>query len=225
MLAIVQSRFSSQRLPGKALMKIGNTPMLLRVVNVLKSISLISQIVVATSTDKSDDQIADICVTNNIEFYRGSLDNVSLRFRDLLKRHSSREFIRVSGDSPLIQQDLIINAINIFQNSRAPVVTNIQPRSYPKGQSVEILSSDHFIHCYESFKTQFEFEHVTPGVYRITDKNDVLNFSLKQDFSTIQLSVDTKFDLQFLNHVFERKNIDTLDLHALIKLRQDFEQN
>ena len=224
MIAIIQSRYNSKRLFGKALKKIVGAPMLLRVVERLKSVSDINKVIVATSTQTFDDNIVNLCKKHNINFFRGSLKNVSKRFRDLINKHSISDFIRISGDSPLIHHDTIDNAIKIYKSENKPVITNIWPRSFPKGQTVEIINSKHFLRCYDDFNTDYEYEHVTPGVYRLTDKVKISNFTISHNFSDVQLSVDNEFDLDFMNSVYKRNDFSSLKIEELVYLRQKFEK-
>ena len=107
MLCIVQARMSSERLPGKTLMTLNGCPLLKYVIDNIKKSKKIKKIVVATSSLKNDDKIIDYCKKNKIEYFRGNLKNVANRFYNILKNRKYDSFVRISGDSPLIDYKLL----------------------------------------------------------------------------------------------------------------------
>ena len=144
MLCIIQARMSSQRLPGKVIMKIGKKEILSHIIDTLKKIKQISEIKVATSTSKLDIKIIHICKKKKIEVVRGNLNNVVSRFFKVLKKSESKFFIRINADSPFIDKNIIKKAIFHAKKSKYDIVTNVFDKTYPKGQSVEIIRSDIF---------------------------------------------------------------------------------
>ena len=130
---------NSNRLPNKALTNISGIPLLQRVINKISFSDRVSSIVVATSDKKSDDPIALFCKKNKVKYFRGNLNNVANRFKELLISQEANAFIRINGDSPLIDSNLINIAVDYFKVGTCDIVTNIFPRSFPKGQSVEVL--------------------------------------------------------------------------------------
>ena len=140
MLAIIQARSDSKRFPKKVLKKVYGNPLIYHVITrVLKS-KKISKVIVATSKNKSDDELVKYLKKIKIKFYRGSLDNVAERFVKAAETQKTNFFLRVNGDSPLIDPKLIDHVISIFKkNMNNDIVTNVFPRTFPKGQSVEII--------------------------------------------------------------------------------------
>ena len=136
---IIQARLSSQRLPNKVLKKINGIPLIEYSVNRIKTLFKNSKILIATSNHPSDDALAAYCLENNINFYRGSLNNVAKRMFYAAKKLKAKSFVRISGDSPLIDPKVVAKGIRYSQNGVYDLVTNIFPRSYPSGQSVEII--------------------------------------------------------------------------------------
>ena len=144
MLAIIQARMSSHRLPGKVLTPVAGKPILKRVYERLSKSKELSEIVVATSQAASDQLIVDFCVREGIPVHQGSLDNVSERLLDCARNLGANRFVRISGDSPLIDPSIVDQAV-LFQRGKAcDLATNVQVRSYPKGQSVEVIRTDSF---------------------------------------------------------------------------------
>ena len=107
MICIVQARMSSKRLPGKSLLKMKGKFILERVIDNLYLSKKIKKIIVATSNKKSDNKIVNFCKKRNISFTRGSLRNVALRYIKTLKSYPCKFFLRITGDSPLIDYKII----------------------------------------------------------------------------------------------------------------------
>ena len=113
---ILQARMSSKRLPGKVL-RVKGKPMLEWQILRLQRCRLIEQTVVATSNDPSDDAIFEFCKTKKIDCHRGSLENVASRFADMIRQRSLDAFIRVSGDSPLLDPKLLDSCVKVFNSA------------------------------------------------------------------------------------------------------------
>ena len=141
MLCIIQARYSSKRLPGKVLKKILGATVLKRVVDQVKKSKKISKIIIATSNHKTDKKIINFCKKNKIQCISGPLNNVFKRFYSIIVQQHCKSFVRISADSPLIDPSLIDRAVTIFNKKRYDIVTNVFPRTFPKGFSVEVVNS------------------------------------------------------------------------------------
>jgi spore coat polysaccharide biosynthesis protein SpsF len=199
--AIVQARMTSQRLPKKSLLDVNGKPLLQYILERLEKCSSLKTVVVATSSDSSDDPIAEFCKRLGIECYRGSLMNVAERFDVVAKAFSLSGFVRLSGDSPLLDHALIERAIDIFKKGDWDLVTNIQTRSYPKGESVEVCRSITFAETLSQMTSDEDREHVTKYHYRNPDKFKIYNFEMEENHGTLQLSVDTATDLKAITSI------------------------
>ena len=141
MLSIIQARSNSKRFKNKVLFKINEKPIIQHVVDNVKKSKYVSKIIVATSNKKIDNNLVDFLKKKKIKFFRGDLENVALRLYSAAKKNNSAFFVRISADSPLIDYKLINKAIKIFrQNRKIDLVTNIFPKTFPSGQSVEIVN-------------------------------------------------------------------------------------
>ena len=178
MLIIIQARMSSQRLPGKVLMNIAGQPMLERVCHRVMQSNGAKKVVIATSNDSSDDQIEQFCDLRNISCFRGALDDVAGRFLAVIRREGAEEFIRISGDSPLIDPSLIDIAIFEYRSALYDLVTNVLHRTFPKGQSVELVRSSSFKQMYDESISPDDREHVTKWFYRSDINFKIRNFKL-----------------------------------------------
>jgi len=204
--AIIQARMSSQRLPHKVLFEVAGKPMLQYLLERLKHCSRLDSIVVATSVDDSDTPIAEYCRQQDVACYRGPLSNVAGRFKEVLDIYEFDSFIRVNGDSPLLDQRLIEKGIDTFTAGDFDIVTNAQRRTYPKGQTVEILRSDTFRYGYGLMREEDEFEHVTQYFYKHPGDFKIYNFALPQNLNHIQLSVDTIKNMETFVAIINRIN-------------------
>lgn len=200
-IAIVQARMNSQRLPGKVLSEVAGKPLLQYLVDGVKQCRSVDQIVVATSKEKSDDPIEDFCKSCNLKYYRGQLNNVASRYKDIIDIYKSAAFIRLCGDSPLLDHRLIDFAIDRYRNGQWDIVTNILQRSFPKGQSVEVVNSKTFLNNYVYFDSSEDFEHVTRFFYRNSEQFKINNISLDEDSSGINFSVDTLEDFDLIKRI------------------------
>jgi len=224
MLAIIQARLSSNRLRGKVLKKINNKYLLERVFeNVLKS-KKVKKIIVATSSNQSDDDIVKFCLQKKINYFRGKLDNVSGRFFDLLKNCKEKSFIRICADSPFLDTNLIDRGISIFKRKKIDIVTNVYPRSYPKGQSIEIFRKDIFIDNISKIKSAYYKEHFPKYFYENSKKFKIKNFKYKKNYSSLNLSVDSEKDLKIARKIAEiiDNQKTRVSLDKIIKLFKKF---
>ena len=210
MLCILQSRMSSSRLPGKMLMNIGGRLLLDRVINRITLAKKVSKLVVATSTDPGDDMIADFCAKKGIACYRGSLEDVAGRFIQLINGEKAEAFIRINGDSPLIDPLLIDRAVAYFEMGECDLVTNVFMRSFPKGQSVEILLTETFRKAYAEMTNVDEFEHITKVYYTNPENFRILNFTSGGTYSELNMCVDTLEDMNRIERLISNLPVDTL---------------
>lgn len=195
MLAVIQARYSSRRLPGKIMKKVGQRPLLSILVDRLRQ-QLPMQIVVATSIEISDDVVEELCRTLDVYCVRGSLTNVAERLILAATTFDASQIVRISADSPLLDPKIVQAVVSLHTESKADLTTNVFPRSYPKGQSVEVFSADALGEVVSKFSPS-EKEHVTQYFYNSTRNLRIENlYNPLGDQSQFQLSVDTPDDLR-----------------------------
>ena len=204
MLVIIQARMSSKRFRGKVLYKINNKPLIWYLINNIKKSKKVTDIIVATSKNKSDDVLTKYLKKINIKFFRGNLNNVMKRLFDLSKKLKKKYFLRISADSPLIDYRIINKAILLANKKKKfDLITNVFPRSYPSGQSTEIIRSDILGNALNNPKiTKYDLEHVTTFFYRNNKKYHIINFSTKKKYYN-KFSIDLKKDLENLKRYFK----------------------
>ena len=186
---------SSKRLPGKVLLRIHGKPMLQYLLDGLKHCSVLDELVVATSIEPTDDPILNFCKAYGVACQRGSLEDVAWRFVEVTKNLKCDAFVRINGDSPLLDHRLVSKAVDLFKAGDYDIVTNAQRRTFPKGQSVEVIRSSTFKAVYPLMKTAHQKEHVTPYFYLNKGEFSIYNFESGKDYGQIQLSVDTQEDM------------------------------
>ena len=210
---------SSRRLPHKVLKKINNKSMLDLLIDRILLVFKKKNVIIATSRNKEDTKIKNYCSKRKIKCYRGSLNNVAKRFFNILSKSNHKYFLRISADSPFIDTKILKKMIKFSNSKDYDVITNIMIRSFPKGQSVEILKTKVFVKYYNLFNT-YEREHVTPFFYKNKTKFKIYNFKSKNNLSNINMSVDTKKDFEKLKKItslFGNKNLKELKLKNLLQ--------
>jgi spore coat polysaccharide biosynthesis protein SpsF (cytidylyltransferase family) len=193
-LCIIQARYSSKRLPGKVLKKILGTTVLERVINQVKKSKKINKIIIATSKHKNDKKIINFCKRNKINCILGPLNNVFKRFYSIIIQEHCKSFVRISADSPLLDYSLIDKAVTLFNKNRYDIITNVFPRTFPKGFSVEVINSKIILNSLLKIKKKRHQEHLTSFFYDNYKKFKIKNFYNKINYSNINLSIDNLSD-------------------------------
>jgi len=196
MLAIIQARMTSQRLPGKVLQPMAGKPMLQWVFDRVSQSVNLKKVMIATSDANSDAPICEYCRRHNIPYYRGPLEDVAGRFLECARREAADAFVRISGDSPLIDPSLVDQAVDLQTSTSCDLATNVQVRSYPKGQSVEVIQTEALQRAHQKMRDAEHQEHVTGYFYAYPEHFRIENFSCADSMCDIQLSVDTPEDFQ-----------------------------
>lgn len=202
--AIVQARMSASRLPGKVLHPIAGKPMLLYLLERLQRCDALDAIVVATSTQDSDDAVQLFCNEQHINCVRGPLEDVSGRFAGVLEMFSFEGFVRVNGDSPLLDPYLIERGVELFLSMEADIATNVRPRTFPRGQSVEVIRSATFLEAYPRMVQEGRTEHITEHFYAHPDEYVIHNFRADPPWKDVRLVVDTPEDLMVVEGMVNR---------------------
>lgn len=204
-VAIIQARMSSTRLPGKVLKEVLNKPLIMYQIERIAKTKLIDDIVVATTMNKADKPIIDLCVSKKINHFCGSENNVLSRYYLAAKKYSADIVIRLTADCPLIDPMIVDKVIKYFieKYDRYDYVSNIFQRTYPRGMDTEVFSFKLLEETYLKAKTDYEKEHVTPYIYNNPQIYSIANISNSCDLSGIRLTVDTIEDFQLIQLIIE----------------------
>lgn len=196
---------SSTRFPGKILAPFNGRPMITRVLTQVSKAVPLDKVVVVTSQNISDDPLTAYLGSIGISVYRGSLENVFARYQDCLKEFPCDWVARVTADSPLWNPSVYSFMKDIFKDDGAvDVVTNVFPRTFPKGNSLEIVKASTLAGVDVSNISQYFKEHVMPLFYSDPDKYKIVNIeSNSGDQSKLDYCVDTMDDLRRLENFQE----------------------
>ncbi|MCB0651976.1 MAG: hypothetical protein KDC85_11930 [Saprospiraceae bacterium] len=225
--ALIYSRMDSQRLPQKALKLLGTKKLIQWAIDGAIVLEGVEPILL--TTDRSvDDPLVEIALTNGIRFFRGDTHNVAKRTFDCINYYNIDIFARLNGDSPFLSKKLLREGIRILESSEQyDFVTNLFPRHFPYGMSVEVMRSDLFKKHYPEINTLSFQEHITSWFYNNTDQfrlYKIIDPSINDH--DIRLVVDTAEDLEKLNvMVSQNPGVDfhTLPLRDLINLYKQTE--
>lgn len=209
-LTIIQARTSSKRLPKKSLMKIFELPLV--VLCAKRSANDFSDLVVATSDEKSDDELVLALSKTGIKFYRGSLENVLERFIDLIEIHKMKEddvVIRLTGDNPIVDKHFLKNLKYVWEKNDLEYMSaepeDMKNSLWPKGLSAEFIKVKWLLESFNQDKSKDNLEHVTKYVREnclnksFGDKLTGLKFSEK-----LFLGIDTKDDFDRVKNILEK---------------------
>ena len=197
----IQARMSSKRFPGKVLAPFNGIPMLTCVIERVNRVIPSSRIVVLTSTHQSDDPLVCYVQHAGISVCRGALENVFGRFQSCLREYPCSWFFRICADSPLLDNVVLQTMLNYSDRSDVDLITNVFPRTFPKGQSVEMLNTDIFAGIDLQGLTSEQQEHITKVYYEKPDEFKIVNVeSSDKELANLNFSVDTVEDLYRLQN-------------------------
>ena len=199
-LAIIQARMASSRLPGKVMQEINNIPSIKFQIDRIRN-SKVDNLVIATSTDSSDDALVEYLKGIHIEVRRGPLEDVAARFLEILSEFNPKNFLRLTADCPFVMPQLIDQMLDIFDSSDLDYFSNANPPTFPDGLDVEIVKTSAFRRLVGSSLSQSEREHVTLGFYS-DDRPFILgNYENKINLSHLRWTVDYPEDLEYLREI------------------------
>ncbi|MES2468349.1 MAG: glycosyltransferase family protein [Verrucomicrobiota bacterium] len=202
-VAIIQARMNSSRLPGKVLRRLGNETVLARIARSALRAESLDDVVVATSTDKKDDPVIAECERNIFTSFRGSEIDVLSRFYHAAVTVEADTIVRITADCPLFDGLLLETMIKRFisLNEQVPCVdylSNTQRRTYPRGLDIEIFSMAALKTAFEMASEGYEREHVTPFFYQLAGRFRLYSFEGEQDNSKYRWTLDTAEDWMFM---------------------------
>jgi spore coat polysaccharide biosynthesis protein SpsF len=195
--AFVQARMSSRRFPGKVLAPFRGEPMVDGVVRAAAAAVGDGAVIVATSTEPSDDPLAAHLAERGISCFRGTLDDVLGRFLACADAYPCRWIHRVSADSPLLSGEVLADVLAAPRDG-ADIVTTVFPRAVAHGHAAELIRVDALRSLPDDELTPDDREHVTPFFYRQPERFSIVSVSPVASRAGAQLAVDTVADLRRL---------------------------
>lgn len=202
---------------------VNGTPILGYLLNRLLRCETLTGIVVATSVETDDTAIERFCEARDIACIRGPLDDVAARFRLAVAYMNADAFIRISGDSPLMDPVIVDRAVRMFASENCDLVTNVRTRTFPKGQSVEVMRTSTFMNASGAFEDAADKEHVTTYFYRHADRFRIASFENDRNLGDMSMAIDTAEDFARFGSVVGRMKRpqttyhldDLIDLYAM----------
>ncbi|MDC0172532.1 aminotransferase class III-fold pyridoxal phosphate-dependent enzyme [Gammaproteobacteria bacterium] len=200
-VAIVQARMGSTRLPGKVMKKIVGKPVIELLLRRLDLSTEVDQIVVATSLDIKNMELKNHVNSLGFECHMGSEEDVLSRVHDTAKRFHADIVVRITGDCPLVDPALVDLIVREFKSLSVDYVSNINPPSYPDGLDIEIFDFSVLEKAFNEATTSFDREHVTPFI-RNSALFKISNVELETDLSGLRWTLDEPMDFVVIDRVF-----------------------
>ena len=226
-LAIVQARMSSSRLPGKVLKPILGRPMIGHHIDRLHRCHTIDRIIVATSGEESDDAIARFCAADGIGCYRGPLGDVLARFEGAAREYAPADHVvRLTGDCPLADPEVIDETVSRHLVSGNAYTSNVLEQTFPNGLDVEVMTRTALSQAAAEANDLYDREHVTPFLYRRPGRYQLGNVRSDTDHGNMRWTVDTEADFRMVEAVYRElyapnKSFGYRDILKLLDRRPD----
>lgn len=196
-IAIIQARMGSKRYPKKMLSTFLGKPLLYSVVKQIMKTNFKPKIILATTDSNIDTPLANYGKKIGLKVMRGPNEDVMERFALTLKNYKCDAFFRVCGDSPLLLPFLFDEAVNIFKDKKYDIITNVYPRKFPEGMSVELIKSKLFLKVQETIIDKVDREHITRHFYCHPNNYKIYNIEPEIiNFPNLSLAVDNFEDMK-----------------------------
>ena len=242
-IATIEARMTSSRLPGKVLLKSLDKPMLQLMIERLAGLKYVDDIVIATTVNKTDDPIVALAEEIGVKYFRGSEEDVLARVLGAAHENNADIIVELTGDCPLIDPELIDQVIELYFEQDCDYATNCLPQSFPLGMETEVFSTKLLELADKEGQTLEDREHVSWYFIRNPDKFKQVNIEAPEHsrHPEIRLTLDEAADYQVIDAVFAEfeneykkcscreiidfleKNQELLELNKKIKHRGDSE--
>jgi spore coat polysaccharide biosynthesis protein SpsF len=225
-VAIIQARMGSTRLPGKVLADIVGQPMLPRVVERARRAKTVDEVAVATTTDPADEAVASMCAQRGYACFRGHPTDVLDRYYRAARQFRADVIVRLTADCPLIDPGVMDLTVRTFLDADPPVdlVANRLPqgRTFPIGLDTEVCSFEALERAWKEADQPHQREHVMPYLYEVPGRFRVVLVNNDTDYGMLRWTVDTADDLELVRAIYARfKGRDDFSWWEVLKL---FEQ-
>jgi spore coat polysaccharide biosynthesis protein SpsF len=225
-VATIEARMSSTRLPGKVMMPVLGKPILHYLVERLKSVPSIDEIVLATTINKTDDRLIEFAISENISYFRGSEDDVMLRVVEAADSVSADIVVEITGDCPIIDPQIVEQTVLMYKANNADYVSNGHIRSFPDGMDTQVFALDVLKKSLSMTNELLDHEHVTLHIRNNPQLFTKINFVAppELDWPELGLTLDEQHDYNLLKIIiehFSQENIlfSCLDVVQFLKSR------
>lgn len=212
---IILCRYDSSRLPGKILKEICGKPVLQYIVERMQTSQSARQVVVATSTEPSDDPIVRYCENYGIKYFRGDKNNVAARFLACSQAHNFEYAVRINGDNIFTDAAILDEMISNISIQEYDFISNVQGRTFPYGMSIEIVRTAFYQESLSNFQLQEHFEHVTLYFYQNPTFGRQYHFvnTICPSAAGIKLALDTQADFDFTHALIQAMQKEHTSYH------------
>ena len=222
-VASIEARMGSSRLPGKVLTDIGGVPALTRLIRRLRQCRALDDVVLATTTSPKDDEVVYWAQTNNVPVFRGSEDDVLARVVGAHQMMGSDIVVEVTGDCPLLDATVIDLGVETYFANDCDVVTNARVPSYPQGADVQVFQLKALSDVADSVSDPAVREHVSLYFYENPEQYKIIHLIAPQMWKAenLRLQLDYPEDLEFIRTVYSRlepQYSDSFGIHEILSL-------
>ena len=201
-LVIVQARMGSSRLPGKVMLPVNGIPLIGVLLSRLSMAKKVDKIIVATSNDSQNDKLVDYLDSIGYDTIRGHETDVLSRYTAAIRQYKPEVVVRVTGDCPLIDPQIVDDVITAFFERGADYASNTNPPTFPDGLDVEVMTANSLLASEAESDSLYDHEHVTPYV-RSSDQFSKVNVEAEHDYSADRWTVDEHADYQVVRSIFD----------------------
>ena len=207
-VAIIQSRLSSTRLPKKILKRLPidhEKTVIDHVIKRAKQVKLIDEVVVATSSEESDQEIVDYCKRNNECYFVGSLEDVLERYFLCAKQYEADIIVRLTSDCPCLDPCIVNEIIESHLDTNADFTSSILNRTLPYGIDCGVVNFNALQTAHLNAHLEQEREHVMPYIYKTHRADFKINEYQSDEYyePALRLTLDTQEDYMFLSAIFD----------------------
>ena len=217
-VAIIQARTGSTRLPGKVFADIKGRPMLWHVAHRVRAAHALDEIIVATTTEPADNLIAEFCREYSLNCFRGSEKDVLDRYYQAAREYRADAVVRITSDCPLIDPEIIDKTVQSFLEKSCDYASNSIVCSFPRGLDVEVMSFGALEVAWREAMRSYQRAHVTPYLYENPGRFKILSITAGADYSAHRWTVDTPEDLEFVGAVYSRFEDEIFLFKDVLKL-------
>ncbi|MGA8273501.1 MAG: glycosyltransferase family protein [Candidatus Sulfotelmatobacter sp.] len=203
-LAIIQARMGSTRLPGKVLADIHGRPMLWHVIQRTLAAKTLDEVIVATTTQPSDDVIVAFCQEHHVGCFRGEENDVLDRYYQAARQQYAGAVVRITSDCPMIDPQVVDKVVQAFLLDDCDYASNRLKRTYPRGLDTEVMTLRALGRAWADAREPYQRVHATPYIYQNPEQFKILSVTGDADYSAYRWTVDTVEDLEFVRAVYGR---------------------
>ena len=204
-VATIEARMTSSRLPGKVLMEVAGKPFLAHMVERLKRVSSLNGIVIATTINATDNPVAELAKALGVGCFRGSEEDVLGRVLRAAQSYEIDLIVETTGDCPLIDPEIVELCIQGYLQSEVDYVSNVLNRTYPIGMDTQVFATDTLEDVSRRTAHPDDREHVSLYIYRHPEIYSLKNICAPPELTQpeLRLTLDTALDFERLRFIFE----------------------